>query len=64
MVSCGCIVICRDTSGTRHHQLGGSYLPDRAAGEVHIQITIAAPAPSGFLRSRLRILLLPLRFEA
>jgi hypothetical protein len=26
--------VCGDTSGTRHHQLGGSYLPDRAAGEV------------------------------
>jgi drug/metabolite transporter (DMT)-like permease len=34
MVSCGCIVVCGDTSGTWHHQLGGSYLPDRAAGEV------------------------------
>jgi hypothetical protein len=34
MVSCGCIVVCGDTSGIRHHQLGGSYLPDRAAGEV------------------------------
>jgi hypothetical protein len=30
-------------SGTRHHQLGGSYLPDRAAGEVHPDHHCGAP---------------------
>jgi hypothetical protein len=62
MVSCGCIVVCGDTSGTRHHQLGGSYLPDRAAGEVHPDHHCGAPT-FGFLRSPRGYLLLPLRFE-
>jgi hypothetical protein len=43
MVSCGCIVACGDMSGTRHHQLGGSYLPDRAAGDVHPDHHCGAP---------------------
>jgi len=63
MVSCGCIVVCGDTSGTRHHQLGGSYLPDRAAGEVHPDHHRAAPTLRDFNEARCGYLLLPLRFE-
>jgi hypothetical protein len=42
--------------------LGGSYLPDRAAGELHPDHHCGAP-PSGFLRSPLRISAAALRFE-
>jgi hypothetical protein len=51
MVSCGCIVACGTCRGTQHHQLGGSCQTGRPVR--CIQITIAAPPPSGF-RSPLR----------
>jgi hypothetical protein len=52
-----------DTSGTRHHQLGGSYLPERAAGEVLPDHHWRRPHLRDSYEARCGYLLLPLRFE-